>query len=88
MSPMGWPEATTILSYISRLGQFWWVKILNFNIFGVSRKISKPDIFFWGGRGRGLTVDAESKYTYQEKVSISPGGSKKTVRSPSPPPPI
>ena len=77
MSPLGWAEGTPKLSYIRRLGPFWWVKILNFNIFWVSRKINKPDTFnmfyfiFFGG---GVTVDAGSKYTYQEKMRVFPLG--------------
>ena len=35
---------TLIFSYISRLGSFFWFKILNFNILGVFRKMN----IFWG----------------------------------------
>ena len=42
--PQGGGGGTLIFSYIRRLRSFFGFKILNFNIFGVFRKM----IFFWG----------------------------------------
>ena len=49
---------TLICLYIRRLRPFWGFKILNFNIFGVFRKMNIFFLFlfffFWGGGGGGL----------------------------------
>ena len=43
-APGGGGGGTLIFSYIRRLGPFFWVKFLNFNIFG---GFQKNEYFFW-----------------------------------------
>ena len=59
---------TLIFSYISRLGPFFGFKILNFDIFGVFRKINIfwgmkiLWIFFWGHHKIGLYLEVISMH--------------------------